>query len=329
MSTRSVPGASTTPRAGRTRRPTAVLVALIVAGSASFGAAPAYAAPEPAQRQEVAGAYSASPATGARLPRAVPGADAATAVFQDRLDSALQRMLDAVLGPGRSAVTTNVELDLDLVARSSVSYTRDPSAAALSEQISERSYIAASGGTRYESSRASRVNALDVLHETRREAPGDIVRLSVAVLVDDAVVANIDPAQVRELVAVAAGVDAGRGDRVTVTAMPMRTGTTNPAGSAVAQSGTGSPAGLPTALICAALILLTCAVLAARRRRRRTAAGQRESLRRLRDERAPVGAVAEPITAATGHARQRHHAIGPIDPAQAAQQLRGWIGPGR
>ncbi|HWS33494.1 MAG TPA: flagellar M-ring protein FliF C-terminal domain-containing protein [Actinoplanes sp.] len=297
-----------------------------------MGAAPAYAVPEAAQRQQIAGAYSISPGT-ARLPRAVPAADAATAVFQDRLDSALQRMLDTVLGPGRSAVATNVELDLDMVARSSVSYTRDPSAAALSEQISERSYTADNGGTRYESNSASRVHALDVLHETRREAPGDIIRLSVAVLVDDAAAANTDLAQVRELVASAAGIDAGRGDRVTVAAMPMRAGATTPADSAVAQSGTGSPAGLPTVLICAALILLTCAVLALRRRRRRTTAAsvtdQRELLRQLHDQRTPVFAVAEPITASTGHARKQHHAIGPIDPAQAAQQLRDWIGPGR
>jgi flagellar M-ring protein FliF len=242
-------------------------------------------------------------------------------------------MLDTVLGPGRSTVTTNVELDLDQVATSSTTYRRDPSAGALSERISNRSFVGDNGGTRYDSSSASRVNALDELHETRREAPGDIIRLSVAVLVDKDAAAKLDLAQVRELVAVAAGTDASRGDRVMVAAMPMRTGTATPADSAVAQSGTGSSVGLRKKLIAAVLMLLTCtAVLSFRKQRRRAlaAAGRRELLRAaLHDERTPVVAAAAPIVTAPHEGRRQQPAIGSADPARAAQQLREWMGPGR
>ncbi|GID29860.1 flagellar M-ring protein FliF C-terminal domain-containing protein [Paractinoplanes brasiliensis] len=75
------------------------------------------------------------------------------------------------LGPGRSTVTSNAELDLDQVTTSSTTYRRDPAAGSLSERISERSYLGDNGGTRYESSSTARVNALDQLHETRHEAP--------------------------------------------------------------------------------------------------------------------------------------------------------------
>ncbi|MCM4081842.1 flagellar M-ring protein FliF C-terminal domain-containing protein [Paractinoplanes hotanensis] len=243
-------------------------------------------------------------------------------------------MLDTLLGPGRSTVTTNVELDLDQVATSRTTYQQDPSAGALSERISERSYIGDNGGTRYDSSSASRVNALDELYETRREAPGDIIRLSVAVLVDEAAVANLDLAQVRELIAVAAGVDAGRGDRVTVAAMPMRTATATPTDNAVAQPGTASPAALRTALIAAVLILVTCAALLALRKQRRRAAAasaaadRRELLRaQLHVQRTPVPAAA--IATALDEDRRQQRAVGSVDPAQAAQQLREWIGSGR
>lgn len=328
----SAPGTGTSPRGGRAGRLIVALVALTLAGGASFGAAPAYAATM-AQRQAIAGGYTVSPATGG-FTRAVLAADATTAAFQDRLDDALQHMLDTVLGPGRSTVTTNVELDLDQVATSSTTYQQDPSAGALSERISERSYIGDNGGTRHDSSSASRVNALDELHETRREAPGDIIRLSVAVVVDEAAAANLDLAQVRELIAVAAGVDAGRGDRVTVAAMPMRTATATPTDNAVAQPGIESPAALRTALIAAVLILLTCAaLLAVGKQRRRAAAASAAADRRkllraqLHVQRTSVPAAA--IATALDEDRRQQRAVGSIDPAQAAQQLREWIDPGR
>ncbi|WP_433796617.1 flagellar M-ring protein FliF C-terminal domain-containing protein [Actinoplanes sp. CA-252034] len=313
----------TRPRSGHAAGPVAALVALTLAGGVSAGATPAAAA--------VSGHTVSAAAADIR---AGLTADAATTAFQDRLDSALQRMLDTVLGPGRSTVATNVELDLDQVTTSSTTYTRDASAGALSERVSERSYTGDSGAARYRSSSASRVNALDELHETRREAPGDIVRLSVAVLIDDAAAANVDLAQVRELIGVAAGIDVSRGDQLTVTAMPLRSGTATPADSAVAQSGAASHAGPRTALVVAALILLIGGMLVAVRRRRAraaaaSAAADRHGLLRaeLYHHRPPVPAATVPIAAAPDRGREQQRAIMPVDPARAAQHLRGWIGP--
>ncbi|BAL88101.1 hypothetical protein AMIS_28810 [Actinoplanes missouriensis 431] len=304
------------PATARAGRPVAALLALTLAACMVGSAVPAYAESPVSQR----------PATA----RPALGADAASVAFQQRLDSSLQRMLDAVLGPGRSAVTTSVELNLDQVVTSSTTHAWDPATGALSERISARSYTAGNGGTRYESSTESRVTALDELRETRRQAPGDVVRLSVAVLVDDTAAAKVDLAQVRELVSVAAGADAGRGDRVTVTAMPMHT-----EAAAVAQPETESHAAL---LIAGALLLLAGVMLLAalrwRRRRSRAVPVQADWREPLRVESqlqpSPVAATAvAPISAAPHRDdRERQRAIQAMDPAQAAQQLRGWIGPG-
>jgi flagellar M-ring protein FliF len=160
--------------------------------------------------------------------------------------------------------------------------------------------------------------------------PGDVIRLSVAVLVDEAAAANLDLAQVRELIAVAAGVDAGCGDRVTVAAMAMRTAAATSTDNAVAQPGTESSAALWTALIAAVLILLTCAaLLAVRKQRRRAAAADRRELLRaqLHIQRTPVSAAAAVIATALDEDRRQQRAVGSVDPAQAAQQLGEWIGP--
>ncbi|MBO3737709.1 flagellar M-ring protein FliF C-terminal domain-containing protein [Actinoplanes flavus] len=312
------------------------LLALTLAGGASVGAGPAYAGAASAQRKAITGASTVTRGSGSGLLRVAPGTDATTAAFQDRMEAAVQHLLDTVLGPGRSTVATTVELDLDQVTTSSSTYRRSPFAGALSERISGRSYVGDNGGTRYDSSNVARVNALDELHETRRNAPGGIIKLSVAVLVDEAAATKVDLAQVRELVAVAAGIEAGRGDRVTVAAMPMRIATAIPADTAVAQPDTESAVRLRTSLIAVVLILLTCATLLAIRRRRRgaavasAAADHRELLRaQLHIQRTAVPAAAVPIATAPDEGRLRQRAIGSVDPAQTAQHLRDWIGSGR
>jgi flagellar M-ring protein FliF len=316
--------ATTRTEARRARTSVAALVALSVAVGVMLGTGPAYAA---APRPAIVNAGTIVPVAGNGLTRAT-AADA----FQARLDGALQRMLDSVLGPGRSTVTTNVELDLDQVTATSTTYARDPAAGALSEQISRRSHAADDGSTRYDTSSASRVNALDELHETRRKAPGDVVKMSVAVLVDDTAAANVDLAQVRELIAVAAGADAGRGDRITVAAVPLHATTPTPGGP-VAQPASRHGAALWTALPTIALILLAGGMLLAVRRRRGRAAAtdQRDVLRApLVEQRLPVTAAVATPTAAPPHLDRpdRRHALRSVEPDQAAQQLRGWLGSG-
>ncbi|GIF10139.1 flagellar M-ring protein FliF C-terminal domain-containing protein [Actinoplanes teichomyceticus] len=156
--------------------------------------------------------------------------------------------------------------------------------------------------------------------------PGNIVRLGVAVLVDDVAAATIDLDRLRELIGAAAGIDAGRGDRLAVAAMPMHTGTAAPA---VAASGIDTRAPLRAAIVAAALIVLIGGVLlAVRQQRTRTAAAahRRAPLRVRPDDPHPPASA---VTAASDRGLKQQRAIASVDPAGAAQQLRGWIGPGR
>jgi flagellar M-ring protein FliF len=265
-------------------------------------------------------------------PARAAGSDAATAAFQDRLAGALQKMVDAVVGPGRAVVTTTVELDFDQVETSSTTYRRDPSAGALSERLSRTSYTDSTDGTRYESSGAVRTNALNVVHETRRAAPGRVEKLNIAVLVDAVAGKAVDLAQLRNLVSVAAGADPRRGDVVAVAAMPMNPGAAPAAGSTPTDSGTAPAAGRWPAIGAVLALFIGMLLLASRRKRRAMRiSAPAEDLRRVRatldDRRSASEVVAlEQPSRSDGHRQRQISRYAADDPEQAAAVLRGWVG---
>ncbi|MDY7084787.1 MAG: flagellar basal-body MS-ring/collar protein FliF [Actinomycetota bacterium] len=174
------------------------------------------------------------------------GTDAQTVAFQNRMNQSIQNMLDSVVGPGNSSVVTTATLDFDQTQTTSKTYNADPSVPALSEQNQREAYNGANncaggvlgpdniagpgcttaGGTgngpgQYENSSSVRNNAVNEVNEVRRNAPGGIKKLSVAVLLNSATAATVDPAQVQQLVTAAAGIDTTRGDTIAVSAMPF------------------------------------------------------------------------------------------------------------
>ncbi|GID25093.1 flagellar basal-body MS-ring/collar protein FliF [Paractinoplanes brasiliensis] len=173
------------------------------------------------------------------------GTDAQTVAFQNRMNQSIQNMLDSVVGPGNSSVVTTATLDFDQTQTTSKTYNADPSVPALSEQNQREAYNGANncaggvlgpdniagpgcttaGGTngpgQYENSSSVRNNAVNEVNEVRRNAPGGIKKMSVAVLLNSATAATVDPAQVQQLVTAAAGIDTTRGDTIAVSAMPF------------------------------------------------------------------------------------------------------------
>jgi flagellar M-ring protein FliF len=317
--------------------PSAVVMVAALASVMCLQAQPAYAAMPMVPHR--LGAVDSGPVSRAgAVGLTVRRNDAATAAYQERLNSALQTMLDAVVGPGRAVVTTTAELNFDQVETVTTTYARDPAAGALSERISSRAYTDDTGGTRYESTSTARANALNSLRETRRTAPGRVEKLNIAVLVDATAGRNIDLAQLTELVSVAAGVDAGRGDTVAVAAMPMRPGLADTAANTLAEPGTAATADRQWMPAAAAVALLFLIGVVARRRYRRAAA-QRDDMQRMRaavEGRRPIVATADLAAPAPGDPRhdgiERQRQIGRLagdDPGQAAAVLRGWTGSDR
>ena len=301
------------------------------------------------------------------------GSDSQTVAFQNRLNASLQNMLDSVVGPGNTVVTTTAELDFDQTQTTSETFTSDPSVAALSESISREAYNNGNGtgtggvlgpdniqvpnGTtssasanQYENTQTTRNNAVNRINETRKSAPGAVKKLNVAVLMNSKTAGTVDSAQVQQLVSVAAGIDATRGDSVAVAAMPFDTSAADSAKDALTQSAAAETAAKQQSLIKTAalglvvLILLFVAWRASRRAKKRKALSPAE-LAHLEQMQAALEAqrlaelnAAIPSPAIEGPSmhelalEERQREIEQMvqdQPEEMAALLRGWLGAGR
>ncbi|HET9517193.1 MAG TPA: flagellar basal-body MS-ring/collar protein FliF, partial [Actinoplanes sp.] len=235
-----------------------------------------------------------------------------TVEYQNQLNASLQRMLDSVLGPGNSVVTTNAELDFDQTATTTTTYTADPSLPALSESLSREAYTGSNGaatgvlgpdnaqvpggaGTdgQYENSNTVRNNAINSALETRKAAPGSVSKLNVAVLLNSTVAGTINVADMQKLVGAAAGVVPTRGDTIAVSAMPFDTSAATQAQAALAEATTAEKqqqqmSMIKTgAMVLVVLILIFLAWRASRRAAKRTQLSAAE-LKRLEDMQAAL-----------------------------------------
>ncbi|HWS38522.1 MAG TPA: flagellar basal-body MS-ring/collar protein FliF [Actinoplanes sp.] len=162
-----------------------------------------------------------------------------TATFQNQLNSSLQRMLDNLVGPGHAVVTTTPILDFDQTETRTKKYSADPALPAQQENIQSEVYTGqgnnpggvlgpdniqgptGSGTGQYQQKNETRNRLFNETEEVRRAAPGSIKRLNVSVLLDSTVAGSVNPAEVQQLVAAAAGIDPTRGDTIAVAAMPF------------------------------------------------------------------------------------------------------------
>jgi flagellar M-ring protein FliF len=182
-----------------------------------------------------------------------------TVAFQNRMNTSLQNMLDSVVGPGHSVVTTTANLDFDRTQTTSKTYQQDPSLPATSEQNSREAYNgsgncnggvlgpdniagpgcsggSSSGPGQYENSTSTRNNALNEVTKQIQSAPGGIQSLHIAVLLDSATAGSVNPTQIQQVLSSAAGIDPTRGDTIAVSAMPFDTSAAKQAQSALTAS---------------------------------------------------------------------------------------------
>ncbi len=288
-----------------------------------------------------------------------------TTEYQDNLNSSLQRMLDSVVGPGHAVVTTNAQLDFDQTETTTEKYTADPSLPALSEKISKEAYNGANGAAtgvlgpdniqvpnggagngQYENSDMVRNNALDRLVETRQAAPGNVKKLTVAVLLDSTVAGMVNVADMQKLVGAAAGIDATRGDTIAVGAMPFDTSAATAAKEALAAAAAAEKQAQQMSLIktgamvLVVLILIFLAWRASRRAKKRTKLSDAElkhledmqaalEMQRLAELNAAIPSAIEAGNKAEDLAREeRKREIEQMvdeQPEEVAALLRGWL----
>jgi len=157
------------------------------------------------------------------------GQNKATTAFEQRMSSSLTTLLSRTTGAGKVAVTVSADLNLDQVQSTSENYGpigSDPGTYVISEQTATEIYsngAAAAGATGVLGPDGAIVTATTLPVSTATTAPGTIRQLHVAVLVDDKAVSADQAKTIEGLVATAAGIDATRGDSLTVSRLPFDT----------------------------------------------------------------------------------------------------------
>ncbi|MBG0833314.1 flagellar M-ring protein FliF [Planomonospora sp. ID67723] len=295
-----------------------------------------------------------------------------TQAFEQRMSGSIQQMLTQVLGPGKAVVKVTADLDYDQTETKSQRYVNDPTLPPLSSTTKEESY--SGGGTPtggvlgpdniqvpsnqtgndYKSTTETRDNAVGLVTESRKTAPGKVRKLDVAVMVDGQAAVGMDVAEIQRIVSSAAGVSAQRGDTIAVAAMPFDNSAAEKAAAELAATQKAEQDARTTELIKiggAGLIiaLLFIVGLLRGRRKRRSALSKKEQARlaelqaeleRVRVEAAQAAIEAaerEALTAGTGNQpaepdadkreELREEIAGMVErqPEEVAQVLRSWL----
>ncbi len=162
--------------------------------------------------------------------------------YEDRLAANAQAVLDPILGPGRAKVSVRADVDLDQRSTTSETHTYEQGTPPISESTTTEEYTgngaavggilgpenqadagAGTGDSTYNKESTTANNAVGTTVETVEGAPGRINRLTVSVVMDEAVAGNLNQAQVQQLVGNAVGLDVARGDDITVASMAFDT----------------------------------------------------------------------------------------------------------
>jgi flagellar M-ring protein FliF len=171
------------------------------------------------------------------------GGDAQAEAEQDyeaRLAANAQKILDRVTGPGKSVVSVRADLDFNKRDTTTESYQSNATAKPLSESVTTEKYTGtagavggvlgaedtagqAGGDSAYDKQSTTTNNPVDKTVETVSAAPGAINRLTVSVAMDQAAAGALNQQQVQDLVSNAVGLDAARGDAISVATMAFDT----------------------------------------------------------------------------------------------------------
>ena len=163
--------------------------------------------------------------------------------YQNRLAANAQKILDSVLGAGKAVVSVRADVDLDQRDTTAKTYTYEEGTPPVSERTDIEEYEGGGGAivggvlgpenmpdagdnaggadSNYTKESTTANNAVGTTTEVTRAAPGGLNRLTVSVVMDQAVAGPLPQAQIQALVEDAVGLDPARGDAITVAAMPF------------------------------------------------------------------------------------------------------------
>ena len=300
------------------------------------------------------------------------GAEAAdmTAEFENRVAGDLQDLLDTVVGPGNAVATVTAALDFDATEATTERFLApEEGVLPLSETTEGEQYTGAGGAgeagvlgpdnivvpnitvsgeaadNAYSSSSKTVNNAVGKVTERVVSAPGTVERLSVSVVVDRDAVARTDMLALQDTVSAAVGLDADRGDVVSVTQMPFDVGDADAVAAELEAAKKEAAAAeqddlLWNAVLAGLVLLVVVATLVmGARRKKRSEPVDLGLYAPVDDEPADLPAIPAPRVEALPAAidpeaaqlasltSQRDEVIDLVDrePAEVAELLRGWL----
>lgn len=307
--------------------------------------------------------------------------DQQTADYETRVTGDLQEVLDKIVGKGNAVATVTATLGFDDVTSTEERFTQpEGGPLALTQRTTEETYTGAGGapvggqlgGTGilgpdniavpnaatqatgadgeaggYSNTSGDSTFGVDKTTTQTNAAPGGVERQAVSVVVDTAASRAVDMQQLQAAVTAAAGIDAARGDVVSVTQMPFDTSGADAAGEAAAAAAAAEEAEARNTLIATGavllvvLLLLVVAVLAGlkRRKRDRRAAqaldlGPMEALVQQAQAAEAAAALPAPRSAPAierapkddaALAREQVAELADRSPDDVAELLRGWL----
>ena len=223
--------------------------------------------------------------------------DDAALAYESRVRLAVQAMLDKVVGVGHATVAVAANINQESALRTEESFTDPAGTPALTESTTRASdgtgAAAAAGvlgpdniavptvdgalGLGVTNETVDRTNAINKVTESRTIPAGSVARQTVSVALDAAVAGNLNVAEISALVSSAAGIDATRGDEVTVAVMDFSTlGATEAADALAAADNAAAEAQtagiIQTAVITAGIVVpfILGLILYARKSRRQS-----------------------------------------------------------
>ena len=169
--------------------------------------------------------------------------DDAALAYESRVRLAVQAMLDKVVGVGHATVAVAANINQESALRTEESFTDPAGTPALTESTTRASDGTGAGaaagvlgpdniavptvdgalGLGVTNETVDRTNAINKVTESRTIPAGSVARQTVSVALDAAVAGNLNVGEISALVSSAAGIDATRGDEVTVAVMDFST----------------------------------------------------------------------------------------------------------
>jgi flagellar M-ring protein FliF len=165
--------------------------------------------------------------------------------YEKRLSDSAKKLLTTVLGPGHAEVSVRADVDLSQRNTTSESFGYTPGTPPTSSSTTKETYngggvpvggvlgpentadaVTNAGGgasSTYDKESTTANNAVGKTTEVTQDAPGALKRLTVSVVMDQAVAGNLNQQQMRDLMTTAVGLDPARGDQITVATLPFDT----------------------------------------------------------------------------------------------------------